>query len=109
MYAIIRSGGKQFKAEKGKTLRLPRMDAEPGSKLTFDEVLLTADGDKITAGTPIVKGATVTGEVVGEIKGEKIYVFKFKRRKNYRRKTGHRAKFTEVKITGVKFSESKGS
>ncbi|HEV8598438.1 MAG TPA: 50S ribosomal protein L21 [Gemmatimonadales bacterium] len=109
MYAIIRSGGKQFKAEKGKTLRLPRMDAEPGSKLTFDDVLLTSDGDKVVTGAPTVKGATVTGEVVGEAKGEKIYVFKFKRRKNYRRKTGHRAKFTEVRITGVKLRESKGS
>jgi large subunit ribosomal protein L21 len=109
MYAIIRSGGKQFKAEKGKTLRLPRMDAEPGSKITFDDVLLTSDGDKVVTGAPTVKGASVTGEVVGEAKGEKIYVFKFKRRKNYRRKTGHRAKFTEVKITGVKLKESKGS
>ena len=108
MYAIIRAGGKQFRAEKGKTLKLPRMDAEPGSKITFDDVLLTADGDKITAGTPTVKGATVTAEVLGEVKGEKIYVFKFKRRKNYRRKTGHRAKFTQVKITGVKLKEAKG-
>ena len=109
MYAIIRSGGKQFKAEKGKTLRVPRMEAEPGSKITFDDVLLTSDGEKVVAGAPTVKGASVTGEVVGEVKGEKIYVFKFKRRKNYRRKTGHRAKFTEVKITGVKLKESKGS
>ena len=102
MYAIIRSGGKQFKAEKGKTLRLPRMEAEPGAKLTFDEVLLTSDGDTVIAGTPTVKGASVLGEVVGEVKGEKIYVFRFKRRKNVRRKTGHRAKFTDVRITGVK-------
>jgi large subunit ribosomal protein L21 len=109
MYAIIRSGGKQFKAEKGKTLRVPRMEAEPGSKITFDDVLLTSDGDKVVTGAPTVKGASVTGEVIGEAKGEKIYVFKFKRRKNYRRKTGHRAKFTEVKITGVKLKESKGS
>jgi len=108
MYAIIRAGGKQFKAEKGKTVRLPRMDAEPGSKITFDEVLLTSDGDKVVTGTPTVKGASVVGEVVGEVKGEKIYVFKFKRRKNYRRKTGHRAKFTDVKITGVKLRETKG-
>lgn len=108
MYAIIKAGGKQFKAEKGKTLRLPRMDAEPGSRITFDDVLFTSDGDKLIAGTPTVKGASVTAEVVGEVKGEKIYVFKFKRRKNYRRKTGHRAKFTEVKITGLKLREAKG-
>ena len=107
MYAIIRAQGKQFKAEKGKTLRLPRMEAKPGSKLTFDDVLLTADGDKIVAGKPNVKGASVIGEVVGEAKGDKIYVFKFKRRKNYRRKTGHRAKFTEVRITDVKLRATK--
>lgn len=102
MYAIFRALGKQFKAEKGKTIKVPRMDAEPGSKVTFDEVLLTSDGDKVKAGAPLVKGASVEAEVVGETKGEKIYVFKFKRRKNYRRKTGHRAKFTEIKITDVK-------
>ncbi len=102
MYAIFRAQGKQFKAEKGKTLRLPRMEAEAGSKITFDEVLLASDGDRITAGTPTIKGASVKAEVVGEVKGEKIYVFKFKRRKNYRRKTGHRAKFTEIRITDVK-------
>jgi large subunit ribosomal protein L21 len=83
------------------------MEAEPGSKLSFDDVLLTSDGDKVTTGRPTIKGASVTAEVVGEVKGDKIYVFKFKRRKNYRRKTGHRAKFTEVKITGVKFRTSK--
>lgn len=102
MYAIFRAQGKQFKAEQGKTLFLPRMDAETGSTITFDEVLLASDGEKVLAGTPTLKGASVSAEVVGEKKGEKIYVFKFKRRKNYRRKTGHRAKFTEIRITGVK-------
>ena len=101
MYAIFRALGKQFRAEKGMTLQLPLMAAEPGSKLTFDEVLLTADGDTITAGAPLVKGASVTAEVVGMIKADKIYVWKFKRRKNYRRKTGHRQKYTEVRITDV--------
>ena len=102
MYAIFKAQGKQFKAEEGQTIRLPRLEAEPGSKITFDEVLLTSDGDKIVTGAPTVKGASVTAEVVGEVKGEKIYVFRFKRRKNVRRKTGHRAKFTDVRITGVK-------
>src|SRR5690606_2748925 len=99
MYAIFRALGKQFRAEKGKTLRLPLMDKEPGAKVTFDEVLLTSDGEAVNAGTPLVKGATVEGEVVGMGKEPKIYVFKFKRRKGYRRKTGHRQKFTEVRIT----------
>ena len=102
MYAIFRALGKQFRAEKGKTLRLPLINAEAGTEITFDEVLLSSDGETIKAGTPLVKGASVVGEVVGQGKEPKIYVFKFKRRKNYRRKTGHRQKFTEVRITDVK-------
>ncbi len=101
MYAIFRTLGKQFRAEKGKTIELPLMDAEPGTTVTFDEVLLTSDGETIVAGTPTVKGAKVTAEVVGDIKGDKLYVFKFKRRKNYRRKTGHRQKYTAVRITDL--------
>jgi large subunit ribosomal protein L21 len=102
MYAIFRTLGHQFKAQKGDTLRLPLMTAEPGSKVTFDEVLLTSDGTTVRAGTPLVVNAAVEGEVVGTAKGDKIYVFKFKRRKNYRRKTGHRQKYTEVRITDVR-------
>jgi len=102
MYAIFRAAGKQFRAEKGKTVRLPLMSAEAGSTVTFDEVLLSSDGKTINAGTPLVKGAKVMAEVVGEGKEPKIYVFKFKRRKNYRRKTGHRQGYTEVRITDVK-------
>ena len=101
MYAIFRALGKQFKAEKGTVLRLPRMDQEPGAKVTFDEVLLTADGDTIKAGTPLVKGAKVRAEVLGEGKDKKIFVFRFKRRKNVRKKTGHRQRFTEVRVTGI--------
>lgn len=102
MYAIFTALGKQFRAETGKTIRLPRMDAEPGAKVTFDRVLLTSDGETVRCGTPVVPGARVEAEVIGEGKDKKIYVFKFKRRKNYRRKTGHRARFTEVRITDVK-------
>jgi large subunit ribosomal protein L21 len=102
MYAIFRTLGKQFRAEKGATLHIPLMvDAEPGSTLTFDEVLLASDGTTVKAGAPLLKGATVTAEVVGIHKADKIYVWKFKRRKNYRRKTGHRQKHTEVRITSV--------
>lgn len=102
MYAIFKALGKQFRAEKGQTLRLPLMDKEPGDKVTFDEVLLSSDGDTIKAGAPFVKGASVEAEVLGQVKGDKLYIFKFKRRKNYRRKTGHRQKYTEVRITDVK-------
>jgi large subunit ribosomal protein L21 len=100
-YAIFRTHGKQFRAEKGQTIRLPRLEAEPGATVTFDEVLLTSDGATVRAGTPTVRGATVTAEVLREVKGDKLYVFKFKRRKNYRRKTGFRARYTEVRITDL--------
>ncbi|HXG44245.1 MAG TPA: 50S ribosomal protein L21 [Gemmatimonadales bacterium] len=102
MYAVFRAAGKQFRAEKGMTLELPRLDAEPGKKVTFKEVLLTSDGETVKAGTPLVKGAAVTAEVLGEVKGEKIYVWRFKRRKNVRRKTGHRTRYTRVRITDLK-------
>lgn len=102
MYAIFRALGKQFRAEKGKTLRLPLMNAEAGARVTFDEVLLSSDGQTVRAGTPLVPGASVEAEVVGQGKEPKIYVFKFKRRKNYRRKTGHRQRYTEVRITDLK-------
>jgi large subunit ribosomal protein L21 len=102
MYAIIRTAGKQFRAEKGMTLQLPLMEVEPGKKVTFDEVLLTSDGETVKAGTPLVKGAKVTAEVIGPAKGPKIYVWKFKRRKGYRRKTGHRQAYTQVRVIDVK-------
>ena len=101
MYAIIRTAGKQFRAEPGRTLRIPRVQAEPGAKLTFDEVLLGSDGKAVRAGTPLVKGAKVTAEIVRHGRGEKIIVFKFKRRKNYARKQGHRQDFTEVRVDAV--------
>jgi large subunit ribosomal protein L21 len=101
MYAIFRALGKQFRAEKGQVLRLPRMQEAPGTKVTFDEVLLASDGETVKAGAPLVKGAKVVAEVLGEGKDEKLYVFKFKRRKGYRRKTGHRQHFTEVRVTDL--------
>ena len=98
MYAIIRTGGKQFRAEPGKTLRIPSLDVEPGQTVTFGEVLLGASDDEVKVGAPLLGGAAVTAEVVQHGKGEKIIIFKHKRRKNYRRKQGHRQKFTEVRI-----------
>ena len=101
MYAIIRTGGKQFRAEPGKTLRIPSLDIEPGESVTFEEVLLGANDGGIKLGAPLVGGAAVTAEVVKHGKGEKIIVFKFKRRKNYRRKQGHRQKYTEVRVRDI--------
>ncbi len=101
-YAIFKAAGQQFRAEKGATVRVPLLQGEPGDKVTFDEVLLSSRGDKVQAGTPVVKGAKVTGEIVRHGRADKIVVFRFKRRKNYRKKTGHRQGFTEVRITDVK-------
>ncbi len=101
-YAIFKTSGEQFRAAEGDTLRVPKVEGEPGSKITFEEVLFTSDGDKFKTGQPTVKGAKVTAEIVRHGKGEKLVVFKFKRRKNYRRRTGHRQQFTEIKVTGLK-------
>lgn len=102
MYAVIKTGGKQFRAEPGKTLRVPSLDVEPGETVTFDDVLLASDGDDVKVGTPSVDGATVTAEVVKHGRDKKVIVFKRKRRKGYRKKQGHRQGFTEIRIDEVK-------
>ena len=98
MYAVIRTGGKQFRAEPGKTIRVPSLDVEPGEAITFEDVLLASDGSEVQVGAPTVEGARVKGEVVRHGRDRKIIVFKRKRRKNFRRKQGHRQGFTEVKV-----------
>jgi large subunit ribosomal protein L21 len=100
-YAIFVAGGHQFRAEAGKTIQVPLIEAEPGAKVTFDRVLLTSDGKKVQTGLPNVRGAKVTAEVVRHGKGEKIRIFRFARRAGYRRHAGHRQPFTEVKISDV--------
>jgi len=100
-YAIFVSGGKQFRAEPGVTIKVPSLAEEPGSTVTFDQVLLTGDGAQVVAGQPLVAGASVTAEVVRHGKGRKITIFRFARRAGYRRKTGHRQGFTEVRIRDV--------
>jgi large subunit ribosomal protein L21 len=101
-YAIFTTGGQQYRAEEGVTIKIPLLDAEPGSKVTFDNVLLTSDGKTVETGKPTVKGAKVTAEVVRHGKGKKIRIFRFARRTGYRRHAGHRQDFTEVKIADVK-------
>ena len=101
-YAIFKAAGQQYRASEGDVVQVPKLDGEPGAKVTFEEVLLTSDGDKVNAGQPTVKGAKVTAEIVRHGKDKKIVVFKFKRRKNYRRRTGHRQQFTEIRVTGLK-------
>ena len=102
MYAIIRSGDKQFRAEPGMTVRVPSLDAEVGSQVTFGEVLLAGGDDGVTVGAPVLSGASVTGEVVRHGRDKKVIIFKWKRRKNYRLKKGHRQGFTEVRIGEIR-------
>jgi large subunit ribosomal protein L21 len=100
-YAVIRSGGKQYQVSEGETVRVDRLAGEPGSKVSFEEVLVIG-GDEPKFGTPIIKGAAVEGEIIGETLGEKLVVFKFRKRKRSRKKAGHRQSYTAVKITKVK-------
>jgi large subunit ribosomal protein L21 len=100
-YAVIRTGGKQYRVEPGTTLRIPSLPGEAGASIEFNDVLLGADKKGVRAGVPTLSGAKVTGEIVKQGRGEKIVVFKFKRRKNYSRKQGHRQGFTEVRITDI--------
>ena len=102
MYAVFRTGGKQFRVQPGVRLRIPTVDVEPGDSVTFDQVLLAGDGDEtVQVGTPTVEGASVKAEVIRHGRDRKIIVFKRKRRKGYRRKQGHRQGFTEIRIDEV--------
>jgi large subunit ribosomal protein L21 len=100
-YAIIKTGGKQYRAEPGKTLRIATLLGDAGTKVEFNEVLLGSDGTNVKAGVPMLQGAKVTAEIVKHGLGEKIVVFKFRRRKNYAKKQGHRQAFTEVRINDI--------
>ena len=101
-YAIFSTGGKQFRAQPGATIKVPLLEAEPGTKVTFDRVLLASDGKRVHAGQPLVRGAKVTAEVMRHGKAKKIRVYRFARRTGFRRHAGHRQQFTEVKIADVK-------
>jgi large subunit ribosomal protein L21 len=102
-YAVIETGGKQYKVEAGQKLQVERLAAEAGKPFAFDKVLLVVagEGKDPAVGLPYLKGATVAAEVLGEIRGPKVVNFRFKRRKNYRRKKGHRQIYTEVKILEI--------
>lgn len=101
MYAVVSSGGKQYRVEPGTTLTMERNGAEPGASLTFDRVLLIGDGDQVTVGTPVVPGASVSATVLGEELGPKLVIFKFKQKVKYRRRTGHRQKLMRVRIDEI--------
>ena len=101
MRAIIETGGKQFAVAPNQTIRVPSMKGDPGDKVTFERVLYAAGPDAVHVGAPHVQGASVTAEIVKHGRGKKIVVFKYKRRKRYSRKKGHRQGFTELRVTGV--------
>lgn len=106
MYAIVEIAGQQFKVEKDQQIFVHRLEGKEGSKVTFDNVLLTADGDKIEVGAPAVKGVSVSGKIVEHLKGDKVIVFKKKRRKGYKVRNGHRQYLSKVEITGIGASKS---
>ena len=101
MYAVIATGGKQYRVEKDGVLRIEKLDAEPGASVDFDQVLLVADGDKITLGKPLVAGAKVSATVEKHGKGDKVVIVKFRRRKHYKRAGTHRQPYTQVRITAI--------
>ena len=107
MYAIIESCGKQYKVAEGDVVFFEKLDVEEGKKVTFDNVVLVSDDKKVEVGAPYVKGVKVEGKVVSHGKGEKILVYKYKAKKNYRRTQGHRQPYTKVEITKIKTATEK--
>ena len=101
MYAVIEAGGKQHRVIEGETLKLEKIEAATGETIEFDKVLLVGTGEDVKIGKPVVDGSKVTAEVVAHGRHKKVKIVKFNRRKHYRRETGHRQWFTEVKITGI--------
>jgi large subunit ribosomal protein L21 len=101
MYAVIVTGGKQYRVEEGEVLRVERLAAEEGSSVEFDRVLMVGEGSDVVVGTPIVAGARVAATVRSHGRGEKIRIIKFRRRKHYMRRQGHRQNYTEIQVTGI--------
>jgi large subunit ribosomal protein L21 len=101
MYAVFRTGGKQYRASKGDRLRIERLSGDEGDTVEFDQVLLVGEGAQVKLGTPLVSGSKGKAKVTAQGKGKKVDVLKFKRRQNYKRLKGHRQHFTEIEITGI--------
>ena len=109
MFAVMTTGGKQYRVEAGSELFIERVTADAGSSITFDRVLLVGDGDEVTVGAPTVDGASVVGTVLGDARGPKLIVFKFKQKATYRRKNGHRQHYTRVRIDEINASGKKST
>jgi len=107
MYAVISSGGKQYRVSEGETLRVGKLEGGPGAKVTLSPLLFADDGGGVQVGRPTVKGVTVEAEIVDQGLGKKIIIFKYKRRKSYRRKQGHRQPYTALKITAIRAGGAK--
>ena len=101
MYAVVKTGGKQYRVAQGDTIRVEKLAGEPGDIVTLDEVLLLADGDDVTLGRPTVDGAAVSAEILEQDRHRKVLVFKYKRRKRYRRKNGHRQPYTALRVIDI--------
>ena len=102
MYAVIKTGGKQYKVSEGETLKIEKLEVDPGKKVTFKEVLMVADGDNVQLGAPLIEKASVEAKVISQGKGKKVNILKFKRRKNSMKQQGHRQLFTEIQIGKIK-------
>jgi large subunit ribosomal protein L21 len=101
MYAVIKTGGKQYKVKAGDTLKIEKLDAEAGKTVKLTDIMMLVDGDKVTVGTPYITGATVSAKVNGHGRGDKVNIVKFRRRKHYRKQMGHRQAYTELSIVDI--------
>ena len=101
MYAVVKTGGKQYRVSAGEKLRIEQITAEVGQEILLEEVLLVADGDALKMGAPLVAGAKVTAKVLKHGRGDKVHIYKMRRRKHYRKSQGHRQNYTEIEILGI--------
>ena len=101
MYAVVRTGGKQYRVSGGQKVKVEQLLADVGSEVILDQVLAVGEGESVTLGKPLVAGATVTAKVVAHGRGDKVHIFKMRRRKHYRKQQGHRQNYTELEITGI--------
>ena len=104
MYAVIKTGGKQYRVSQGQTLKVEKLNADEGASVDLDQVLMVADGDNIKIGTPLVSGGKVTATVKSHGRGKKVEIVKFRRRKHHQKRTGHRQDYTELEITNISAS-----
>ena len=101
MYAVVKTGGKQYRVSAGEKLKVEQIAADVGAEIVLDQVVFVANGENMTVGTPLIGGATVTAKVISHGRGEKVRIFKMRRRKHYRKTQGHRQNYTEIEIVGI--------